>query len=288
MSYILLKDGNKYEFSGMELMGIVNVTPDSFFAGSRAGGTEEAVARGLAMVREGASIIDIGGESTRPGAAPVTEEEEIRRVCPVVSGLKASCPDVLISVDTYHAKTAAAAMEAGADIINDISAMTFDEDMAGVVAKGGVPVVLMHTGGRPETMQADPRYDDVVEDVYRFLEERIRAAIDAGIRGDRIIIDLGIGFGKTAEHNLKLLQNIDRFRSLGMPHLMAVSRKSVIGAVLAERGADGQPAARSPEGRLAGTIAMTLYGRAHGIEMARVHDVRENADALRMAEALKW
>lgn len=278
MRPLRLADGSLLEFARMEMMGIINVTPDSFYAGSRAGGVDEALARAERMIAEGAAFLDIGGESTRPGAEAVTEEEEIRRVCPAVTAIKEKHPEILISVDTYHAKTAEAAIAAGADIINDISGMTFDPDMAGVVAEAGVPVVLMHTGGRPDVMQKDPHYDDVVQEVYDYLDRQIRYALDHGIHSDRIIIDLGIGFGKTCDHNIELLKNIDKFADLGMPHLLAVSRKSFIGKTLNEA---------DPADRLYGTIALTLYAQAHGIEMARVHDVKANLDAVRMMEALK-
>lgn len=278
MRPITLKDGSRKEFRRMEMMGIINVTPDSFYEGSRASGTEAALKRAEQMISEGASILDIGGESTRPGAEAVTTEEEIRRVCPVVSAIKEKHPEILISVDTYHAGTAKAAIAAGADIINDISGMTFDPEMADVVAEAGVPVILMHTGGRPDVMQQDPHYDDVVQEVYDYLDRQIRYAMDHGIDRERIIIDLGIGFGKTYEHNIELLKNIDRFAELGMPHLLAVSRKSFIGKALDEA---------DPADRLFGTIAVTLYAQEHGVEMARVHDVKANLDAVRMMEALK-
>lgn len=278
MKEILLKDGTLHRFERTEVMGIINVTPDSFYAGSRTGSTEEALRRAEQLIEEGATFLDVGGESTRPGAAKVEPEEEIRRVCPVISGIKERHPEILVSVDTYNAVTAKAAFEAGADIENDISGLTFDPAMASVCAEAKVPVILMHTGGRPDVMQKDPHYEDVVQEVYDYLERQIAVAMEAGIPKERLIIDLGIGFGKTYEHNIALLREIDRFASLGCAHLMAVSRKTFIGVCLGEE---------DPADRLYGTIATTLYGQAHGLEMVRVHDVKANAQALKMMEALR-
>ena len=293
MKDFLLRDGTPVHFRRMELMGIVNVTEDSFFSGSRTPGAEEALKRADQLIADGAAIIDVGGESTRPGSAPVTGEEEIRRVCPVIAGIKEKHPDILVSCDTYRAATARAAVEAGADIINDISGLTFDPDMAAVCAELKVPVITMHTGGRPDTMQKDPHYDNVVEEVHDYLERQIGVAVAAGIPLDRIIIDLGIGFGKTWDHNLALLRSIDRFSDLECPQLLAVSRKTFIGQQLVWEqgmgGADGSADASliPPAGRLSGTVGVSVYAAQHGIEMARVHDVRENAEAVRMYEALQ-
>ncbi|MGE9875224.1 dihydropteroate synthase [Hornefia butyriciproducens] len=278
MKHFLLKNGERKEFAHMEMMGIINVTPDSFFAGSRTAETQVAVERADRLIQEGASFIDLGGESTRPGAEKVEVREEIDRVCPVIEIIRRKHPEILLSVDTYNAETAEAAVAAGVDIINDISGLTFDENMAAVAAKAGVPVILMHTGGRPDVMQKDPHYDDVVQEVYDYLQRQINYAVASGISREKIIIDLGIGFGKTFEHNMTLLRNIDRFADLNCPQLLAVSRKTFIGALLDEK---------DPADRLYGTIAVTLYGQLHGIEMARVHDVKENCDAVRMMEALR-
>lgn len=277
MKQIRLKDGTIHSFPHMEMMGIINVTPDSFFAGSRVSGTDAALKRAEQMIQEGAGFLDIGGESTRPGSAPVTPEEEISRVCPVISSIKQKFPDVLLSVDTYHAKTAQAAIEAGADILNDISALTFDEDMVHVAADNQVPVILMHINGRPDHMQDHPVYKNVVEDVYGFLARQMEFAGKNGVDGDRMIIDLGIGFGKTYGHNIALLKNIDRFQDLGVPHLLAVSRKTFIGKTLGEE---------DPAERLYGTVGISVYAAIHGLELTRVHDVKENLQAVRMAEAL--
>lgn len=277
MRQIRLKDGTIHRFPHMEMMGIINVTPDSFFAGSRVSGPGAALKRAEKMIQEGATFLDIGGESTRPGSAPVTPEEEISRVCPVISAIKQQFPEVLLSVDTYHAKTAQAAIEAGADILNDISALTFDRDMVHVAADYQVPVILMHINGRPDHMQDHPVYSDVVEEVYSFLAGQMEFAGKNGVAGDRILIDLGIGFGKTYEHNVTLLKHIDRFAELGVPHLLAVSRKTFIGQALGEN---------DPAERLYGTVGVSVYGAIHGLELARVHDVKANLQAVRMAEAL--
>lgn len=277
MKHFLLKDGSKREFSHMEIMGIINVTPDSFYAGSRTADTENAVARADKLISEGATFIDIGGESTRPGAEKVSIEEEISRVCPVIKAVKEKHPKVLLSVDTYNAETAKAAVEAGVDIINDISGLTFDENMAKVVAEAGIPVIIMHTQGRPDVMQKNPHYEDVVSEVYDYLKRQKEYAISEGIHPEKIIIDLGIGFGKNYDHNMELLINIDRFAELGCPHLLAVSRKTFIGKLLGED---------DPADRLYGTIAVSLFAQMHGIEFARVHDVKENFQAVKMLEAL--
>lgn len=277
MHALTLKDGTVKQFTRMEIMGILNVTPDSFFAGSRTPDKEKALVRAAQMIEEGAALIDVGGESTRSGAAPVSSDEEAARVCPVIEEIKALHPEILVSVDTYHAKTAAAACASGADIINDISGLTFDKDMAAAAAAAGVPVVIMHTGGRPDHMQDSPSYRDVVGEVHAFLHRQIEYAKTCGIEKEKIIIDLGIGFGKNYLHNLTLLQHIDDFADLGVPQLLAVSRKSFIGTALSRE---------DPKDRLAGTMAVTAYGVRHGIEMVRVHDVAPNLDVARMTEVL--
>lgn len=277
MRSFILKNGIKKEFKNMEIMGIINVTPDSFFAGSRTGNTKSALDRAEILISEGATFIDIGGESTRPGAEKVDIEEEIKRVCPVIEILKKKHPEIILSVDTYNAKTAKAAIDAGVDIVNDISGLTFDPGMADVVSEAKVPIIIMHTGGRPDVMQKNPHYDDVVKEVHEYMERQIAYAIGKGISKDRIIIDLGIGFGKTYDHNIELLRNIEKFDDLGCPHLLAVSRKTFIGKLLGEE---------NPENRLFGTIAVTLYGQSKGLEFARVHDVKANIQALKMMSEL--
>lgn len=244
----------------MEFMGIINATPDSFHPASRVSGTEQALELAKRHVEEGATLLDIGGESSRPGAAPVTPEEECQRVIPVIKALRKTYPDIKLSVDTYHAYTAEQAILAGVDIINDISAMTFDPDMVNVIKKYKKTVILMHVNGRPDHMQDNPTYQDVVKEVYDFLDERIRFAEANGIHD--IIIDLGIGFGKTKEHNLTLLRNLDAFAPLHRPMLLAVSRKSCLDHTLEQ------------------TVAWSLEAARHGVEMARVHDVAPNKKAV--------
>lgn len=275
MKSILLKNGVRRFFKPTEIMGIINVNEDSFYAGSRAASLDAALQMAEEMIRDGATVLDIGGESTRPGSKPVTAEEEAERVCPAIRGIRERWPDILISVDTYHASTAKKAIDAGADIVNDITGLLGDPDMIPVCAKAQVPVIIMHSKGDPEHMQDDPQYDDVVEEVYAYLKDGIERAVAGGILKERIMIDVGIGFGKTLEHNMALLQNIRRFNELNVPHLMAVSRKTWIGALL------GSVAAPVPsEDRLFGTVASTIYAYTQNIEMVRVHDVKENAEAL--------
>ena len=280
-----LKEGRIFVFEQMEMMGIINVTPDSFYADSRMmeGSLEQAwdaaFAKAGQHIAEGAKMIDVGGESTRPGSAPVTAEEEIRRICPVIERIKKTWPEVLVSADTYRAETARAAIAAGADMINDISGLTFEPALADVIAEAGAAIVIMHTGGRPETMQQDPHYEDVTAEVHEFLRQQIDFALRRGIGRDQIMIDMGIGFGKTREHNLTLLRDIEKFEDLGCPHLLAVSRKSFIGSTLGRE---------DPADRLPGTLAVTAYAAARGIAAARVHDVKENLDAARMTEVLTW
>ncbi|KRQ87887.1 Dihydropteroate synthase [Caloramator mitchellensis] len=278
MSYIILRDGRKIEFQNTRIMGILNATPDSFFEGSRVNGVEVAQQKALKMIDEGADILDIGGESTRPGSEPVSEDEEIKRVIPVIEAIRKVNKEIIISVDTYRAKTAELAIQAGADIINDISAMMFDKEMINVIKKYNVPVILMHIKGTPKNMQNNPHYNDVVKEVYEFLEERIKFSIDNGIEKSKIITDPGIGFGKLFDHNIELIKNIEIFKNLGCPVLLAHSRKSSIGVALGNL---------PPEERLEGTIAISCYAALKGIEMVRVHDVKENKRAIRMIEVLR-
>lgn len=278
MKFIELKDGSKKEFSSnMDIMGIVNVTPNSFYEGSRTYNHEDAIKRASRLIEEGATFIDVGGESTRPGSEPVSSEEEIERVCPVIEGIKKLYPEVLVSVDTYRASTALAAVKSGADIINDISGLTFDKDMVKVLVETNAPLILMHIKGEPKTMHIKPHYDDVLKEVYEFLEKQIDYAYENGLKKNKIIIDLGIGFGKNSEHNIELLKNISYFDSLNLPHLLAVSRKKFIGNTLELDNA---------KDRLFGTVGISVYARTKGIEIARVHDVKENLEAVRMVEAL--
>jgi dihydropteroate synthase len=258
------------------IMGILNVTPDSFSDGGRFADPAAAVAQ----VQDGmadADILDIGGESTRPGADVVDPATEIARTVPVIAAIRASGDTGPISIDTRKAAVAAAALAAGAGIVNDVSAMGFDAGMAAVVAQSGAPVVLMHAQGVPQTMQADPRYDDVVLDVYDFLAFRIDAAVAVGIARDRIAVDPGIGFGKTTAHNLALLTRLSLFHSLGCPILLGASRKRFIGTI---------SGAAAPDARLPGSLAVALAGVAQGVQMVRVHDVAETRAALALWQAI--
>lgn len=278
MSCISLKSNEKFYFDNMKIMGIVNATPDSFYEESRNNCASIAIEKAMQMIIAGAHIIDIGGESTRPGALPISIEEEAERVVPIIKGIRSQNRDILISIDTYHAKTAQKAIEAGADIINDISAMTFDEDMADIVRIYNVPIILMHIKGTPRDMQKNPYYEDVVKEVKNFFDERINFAISSGIAREKLILDPGIGFGKLYEHNLELIKRIEEFQSFDLPLLLAVSRKSSIGTALG-----GLP----PQDRLEGTIAVTCFAAMKNIEIIRVHDVLENSRAVRMIGALK-
>ena len=258
------------------IMGIVNVTPDSFSDGGQFFAADDALAQALTLVREGAAIVDIGGESTRPGSEQVTLDEELRRVLPVVEALSGSV-GVPISVDTMKAGVARRTLAAGAALINDVSALRFDDELVDVVAETGCPVCLMHMQGMPKTMQDDPRYDDVVDEVLGFLEERMAFALARGVREEQIMVDPGIGFGKTVAHNLALLDGLDRFSALGRPVLLGASRKRFLGAIL---GAE-------PAGRAIGTVATTVMGYLAGAHVFRVHDVKPNFEALRVALAVR-
>jgi dihydropteroate synthase len=259
------------------LMGIVNVTPDSFYDGGKRFDTERAAADALEMVDSGAEILDVGGESTRPGAQPVPLEEELRRVLPVIRALRKNS-NVPISIDTYKEAVARAALDAGADIVNDISALRFDPAMAALVASEKVPLILMHMQGAPRTMQVEPHYQDVVREVQDFLAERIRIAQEAGIAKRHIIIDPGIGFGKTLAHNLALLKDLGSLNSLGQPLLLGVSRKAFIGKILNLAGA---------EERLEGSLAAAVVAALSGANIVRAHDVSETHRALRVADAIR-
>jgi dihydropteroate synthase len=257
-----------------QLMGVVNVTPDSFSDGGLYLDPEAAIAHGRELAAAGAEILDVGGESTRPGAEPVGEEEELRRVVPVIQGLADAGSQ--ISVDTSKAAVAAAALDAGAEIVNDVTALRGDPEMAALCAERGTTVVLMHMLGEPRTMQDDPRYEDVVADVKAFLSARLEAAVAAGIAEERVWLDPGIGFGKTGAHNMELLRRLGELRELGRPLVVGTSRKSFIGRV------DGSPA----DQRLGGTIASSVLAAAEGADVLRVHDVAEMRQALAVARAI--
>lgn len=260
------------------LMGIVNVTPDSFSDGGEAFSPERAAERAFRLLDEGAHIIDVGGESTRPGADPVSAEEEIRRVVPAIKAILSGRPEAVISVDTYRARTAEAALDAGALMVNDITALRGDPRMAPLVAGAGCGVVLMHMRGTPKTMQRDPRYGDVVEEVRGFLAGRAEAAVSAGVDPRRIMLDPGIGFGKTVEHNLKLLGSLDAIAGLGFPVLVGTSRKGFIGRITG---------AEAPRDRVFGTVATSVIAYGRGAFAFRVHDVRANREALEVAAAVE-
>jgi dihydropteroate synthase len=259
------------------LIGVLNVTPDSFSDGGDYLVPDKAAARAATMLDEGAQIIDVGGESTRPGSDPIPPEDEVRRVVPVVREILAQRPDAIVSVDTYRAKTARAALEAGARIVNDVTALRGDRRMAEVVADARCPLVLMHMLGEPKTMQRDPRYDDVVREVRDFLAERAEHAVAAGVEPESILLDPGIGFGKTLEHNLALLLHLDALVETGFPVLVGASRKSFIGKITGVEEA---------KDRVFGTVATTVLAYERGATFFRVHDVRANREALAVARAI--
>jgi dihydropteroate synthase len=279
-------------------MGVLNVTPDSFSDGGLFFEARAAIAHGRALAAEGADILDVGGESTRPGAAPVDADEELRRVLPVIEGLAAESESAArpqISIDTSKSSVARAALQAGASFVNDVSAFRADPAMAGLVADSGAECCLMHMRGQPRSMQDDPRYEDVVDEVKAFLEERLRFAVREGIDEERVLLDPGIGFGKTIAHNLELLRRLDELLSLGRPLVIGTSRKSFLGAVAAQAPGPGEPPgvseapgtgeAPGPEGRLAGTIASNVLAFERGASVFRVHDVAPVRQALAVAAA---
>jgi len=290
-------------------MGVLNATPDSFYAGSRVPQSEEAVARAEAMVKEGADILDIGGESTRPGAAPVSLAVELSRVIPVVEALHQTLPDCPLSVDTQKAEVARQALARGARWVNDISALRHDPEMASVIADSGCPVVLMHMRGTPETMQQNPQYQNVMDELKVFFEERLAAAVRAGIAEVQVVLDPGIGFGKTLEHNVTILSQLSRLKVLGRPLLVGISRKSFVGRLFTSppfplligegrplqqnplpSGEGGPPQAVGevlpPEERLPGTLAATLWALQQGADGVRVHDVGATRQAITAWQAL--
>ena len=257
------------------VMGVINVTPDSFSGDGLAGRPGAAVEQGLRMVEDGADILDVGGQSTRPGSEPISVEEELRRVMPVVEGLAARV-GVPISIDTCTGEVAEAACEAGACIINDITGLGHEPRMPEIAAKAGAAVVIMHMKGTPKTMQQNPQYADVIGEITAYLRERAQLAMRAGVGEDRIVVDPGIGFGKTLEHNLEILRRLKEFKSLGFPLLVGTSRKSMIGAVL------DLPADQRVEGTAA-TVALAI---ANGADIVRVHDVLQMARVAKMADAI--
>jgi dihydropteroate synthase len=255
-----------------EIMGVVNVTPDSFSDGGAFDTAQDAIGHGRRLAAEGAAILDVGGESTRPGADPVGAAEELRRVLPVIEGLAGT---VRISIDTMKLAVAEAAVDAGATYVNDVSAFRHDPELAGLVADRGLDCCLMHMLGEPRTMQRDPRYGDVVSDVKAFLTERMEAAVRAGVPEDRIQLDPGIGFGKTLEHNLELLRRLSELTELGRPLVIGTSRKTFIGRITG----------RDVTERVHGTVATCVMALERGASVFRVHDVAAVADALKVTSA---
>jgi len=273
---ILQWPSGKLNFSdGCLIMGILNVTEDSFSDGGEFINPDVAVEHGIKMAEAGAAIIDIGAESTRPGSKPIDAAEQIKRICPTIKQLTQKT-DIPISIDAYNYEVATAALDAGASVVNDITALV-DEKMSKLVAERNVPVILMHMQGTPETMQKNPTYDDVVSEVLEFLLTRAKQAESAGVKKDMIFIDPGIGFGKTTEHNLLLLKNIDKFTASVYRVLLGASRKRFIGEIT---GKD------KPEDRILGTAATTALAVAMGVSIVRVHDVSEMVDVVKVANAI--
>jgi len=262
---------------GPFVVGILNVTPDSFSDGGNFLDPEAAAEHATIMLDEGAGIIDVGGESTRPGSDPVPQEEEVRRVVPVIERIIAARPEAVLSVDTYRSATAAAALDAGASVINDVTALRGDPRMISVVTEAQCPVILMHMQGEPKTMQREPRYTDVVREVEDFLRSRAEHAVRSGVHAENIIVDPGIGFGKTPDHNLTLLRDLEAIVDLGFPVLVGASRKRFIGSITG---------VQEVEQRVFGTVATTVLAYEKGARLFRVHDVRANSEALAVAEAV--
>ena len=259
----------------LKIMGVVNVTPDSFSDGGLYLDPKAATQHGLSLAGEGASILDVGGESTRPGADPVAAETELERVLPVIEGLNAARVGASISIDTSKASVAEAALQAGASLVNDVTAFRGDPAMASLVASSGASCCLMHMLGEPRTMQRDPRYEDVVSEVKEFLEERVAFAVGEGVPEEKIMLDPGIGFGKTGEHNLELLRRLEEIVAIGRPVVVGTSRKSFLGKITG----------REVDQRVPGTIATNVIAYLNGARIFRVHDVAPVADALKVAAA---
>lgn len=257
-------------------MGVLNVTPDSFSDGGRFREPETAIAHGRRLAAEGAALVDVGGESTRPGAEPVSVDEELRRVVPVLEGLAGVVP---LSIDTSKAAVARAALALGAELVNDVTALRSDPELASVICEYDAYVCLMHMQGEPRTMQVAPRYDDVVSEVAAFLEERVAAAVARGIPEERICVDPGIGFGKTPDQNLELVRRLDELVALGLPVLVGLSRKSTLGKVL------GDPSAT--QGSMPASVGAAVAAFDRGAWMIRAHDVRETVEALAVASAVE-
>ena len=260
------------------VMGILNVTPDSFYDGKGSFSDKQFVEKGLSLLRTGCSILDVGGESTRPGAREVKPSEEIERVVEVIREIKKCSPSTIISVDTRKAIVAEKALQAGASIVNDVSAGSFDKNMFDVVAKNKAGICLMHSKGLPENMQDEPYYKNVLLDIYDYLEEKIAEAESKGISRKKILIDPGIGFGKTFSHNMEIIKKVSLYLGLGCPIVIGLSRKSFIGEIIGEK---------LPEGRLAGSVAAMLKTLRNGVHIVRVHDVKETVDAIKIWNIFK-
>lgn len=263
--------------NGSLVMGIVNVTPDSFSDGGLYNTTEAAISHGQELIKQGADILDIGGESTRPQSKMITVSEELSRVIPVIQGLKGKVK--YISIDSRNSETMRQSIINGANIVNDVSALTHDPEAVHVVAQENVYVCLMHMQGTPQTMQINPQYDDVVEEVKSFLADRIEYCLRNNVKHEKIILDIGIGFGKTLEHNLLLLKNLHEFKDLGFPILLGTSRKSFISAIMGEE--------LKAQNRLGGSLASVLWGADQGCKIFRVHDVAQTKQALSVYQAIK-
>ena len=259
------------------VMGIVNVTPDSFSDGGKFFSPEVAISHASKLISQGADIIDIGGESTRPGAKQVSELEELKRVIPVIEKIRADNPAILISIDTTKASVAKHAIEAGADIINDVSGLSFDNNMVGIVETFNIPVVIMHMKGNPQNMQMNPEYKDIVNEILDFFKMKIKSAIQSGINRSKIILDPGIGFGKTVEHNFELLSRLNEFNVLELPIMIGPSRKSFIGITLD----------LPPEDRVEGTAAAVSAGVMNGASIVRVHDVKSMKRVVKIIEKVR-
>ena len=259
------------------VMGIVNVTPDSFSDGGKFFSPEVAISHASKLITQGADIIDIGGESTRPGAEQVSESEELKRVIPVIEKIRTDNPTILISIDTTKASVAKHAVEAGADIINDVSGLSFDNNMIGIVESFNIPVVIMHMKGNPQNMQLNPKYEDIVNEILDFFKMKIKMAVQSGINRSMIILDPGIGFGKTVEHNFELLSRLNEFNVLELPIMIGPSRKSFIGITLD----------LPPEDRVEGTAAAVSAGVMNGASIVRVHDVKSMKRVVRIIEKVR-
>jgi dihydropteroate synthase len=271
-----LREPLEQRFPRPSVMGVVNVTPDSFSDAGLNYGAQQAIASARRMVEEGAAIVDVGGESTRPGSGGVSLDEELRRVLPVLEAVAGELP---VSIDTAKAEVARRALVLGAELVNDVTALRGDPELAGIVAEGGAYLCLMHMQGEPRTMQAKPTYDDVVSEVAAFLEERLRFAVAQGVAEERVCLDPGIGFGKTVEHNFELLRRLDELVALGRPVVVGFSRKRSLGRLL------GNPEATT--GPLSASLAAAVTAYERGATILRVHDVKEHVEALTVARAVQ-